>query len=172
MNHRWSLLLLIGLLISACGRDEPDPESSGTQKKAERRMGSGNPPVPVPTSAPASREALFRKTVENLHELPDEELALGVEALLEKRDQHDPDILLTAIYDTVELRPSFIRLPILIELAHRDTGTTGLRTTALSELRACLGEDHGESWPDWALALTEHLSTREGFLPTNASPED
>lgn len=129
-------------------------------------------PRPGSTPAPVRRKTAPDESLEKLHLLPDEELALEVEELLEGPHRNHGDILLTSIYDTVELRPPFIRLPILLELARRDNGNTGLRTTALAELQEFLEEDHGESWTDWALALSEHLATREGFLPTDASPED
>ncbi|MAT31887.1 MAG: hypothetical protein CMP29_08875 [Roseibacillus sp.] len=168
MNRRWSLYVLSALLLSACGKDEPAPEGSGVQQKSGRKQISFSTPDrgDIPTSP--QKEAPPGKHVEELHLLPDETLALAVQDLLEQDDQEHGDILLTSIYDAIEIRPPFIRLPILLELARRDNGATGLRTTALAELREFLEEDHGESWTDWALALSEHLATREGFLPTDA----
>ncbi|HCQ38227.1 MAG TPA: hypothetical protein DIV39_03655 [Verrucomicrobiales bacterium] len=172
MNPRWLLLVLSTLLLSACGRDDPVPDASGTEQKSGRKQIPLVTPGPSGSPTPARREALLENPLEKLHLLPDEKIALQVEVLLESQYPNHGDVLLTSIYDTVELRPSFIRLPILLELARRDNGNTGLRTTVLAELQEFLEEDHGESWTDWALALSEHLATREGFLPTDASPED
>ena len=110
--------------------------------------------------------------IETLHSLPDEKLALEIETLLEGYSEPDRDQLLTSIYEETDLRPSFVRLPILLELARQDTGKIGLRATILAQLRSTLKEDHGHSWPDWALALTEHLANTEGFLPTEGSSYD
>ena len=171
MNRRWSLYVLSALLLSACGKDEPAPEGSEIQQKSGRKQVSFFTPHRGDTATSPRKEAPLEKQVEELHLLPDEKLALAVRDLLEQDDQEHGDSLLTFIYDTIELRPPFIRFPIVLELARRDNGATGLRTTALAELREFLEEDHGESWTDWALALSEHLATREGFLPTDASSE-
>ena len=171
MNQRWSLYVLSALLLSACGNDEPAPEGSEIQQKSDRKQVSFFASHRGHSATSARKEPPLEKHGEELHLLPDEKLALAVRDLLEQDDQEHGDSLLTFIYDTIELRPPFIRLPILLELARRDNGATGLRTTALAELREFLEEDHGESWTDWALALSEHLATREGFLPTDASSE-
>ena len=172
MNGRWSLFVFSALLLAGCEKDEPIPEKSGSLKKSSRKQVSLSISHPAGASTFMAREDLLEKSLEKLHFLPDEQFAGAVQNLLERNNEHDDGSILTSMYDVVELRPSFIRLPILLELARRDTGATGLRATILSELQESLEEDHGESWTDWALALSELLATKEGFLPTDASTED
>ena len=172
MSSRWLLFVLSALLLSGCGKDEPVPEESGIKQKSSRKQVSLSISHPAGTSTSMAKETPLEKSLEKLHFLPDEKFAGAAQDLLERNNEHNDDSILTSMYDVVELRPSFIRLPILLELARRDTGATGLRATILSELQESLEEDHGESWTDWALALSELLATREGFLPTDASTED
>lgn len=122
------------------------------------------------TEQPAADQskAKIATIVDSLYSLPDEEAAYWIDDLLQNhRDLAERDQVMTAVFEETQLRPPMIRLPILLELARQDDGTTGLRTTIVAELRSLLEEDHGQSWPDWALAISEHLAVQEGLLPVS-----
>ncbi len=173
MRSCYALLGFLLLFLSGCGREEPPSATPETEKKATPLHRLNAPPaLPDGSSPPFSGQRQIPSIIEKLHSLPDEQLALEIEDLLENSADPDRDQLLASIYEETDLRPSFVRLPVLLELARHDTGKTGLRATILAQLRSTLKEDHGHSWPDWALALTEHLAKTEGFLPTEGSSYD
>ena len=172
MHARFPLLTSLILLFPGCGKKEQEPATPEAERKAPPVHRPYRASIPSEASSSPTGKQKITSTVEKLHSLPDEQLALAVEALLEADAEANRDSLLSSIYEETDLRPAFIRLPILLELARQDTGQSGLRTTILAELRTTLQEDHGHSWPDWALALAEHLSNLEGFLPTGGSPDD
>ena len=173
MRSCFGLLVFVLLFLSGCGRKEDSSVNPETEKKATppQRL-NASPSLPDGSSTPFSDQRQMPSIIEKLHSLPDEKLALEIENLLEDSSGPDRDQLLTSIYEETDLRPSFVRLPVLLELARQDTGKIGLRATILAQLRSTLKEDHGHSWPDWALALTEHLANTEGFLPTEGSSYD
>ena len=172
MHSRFTLLVSLLLFLSGCGRKEQTSATPETEKKSDP-LNRLNPAAALPdnSSSPSGQEQI-PSIIEKLHSLPDEQLALEIENLLENYAEPDRDQLLASIYEETDLRPSFVRLPVLLELARQDTGKTGLRATILAQMRSTLKEDYGHSWPDWALALTEHLANTEGFLPTEGSSYD
>lgn len=173
MRSCFALLIFVLLFLSGCERNEERSVNPETEKKATpTRRPNASPSLPDGSSKQFSGQRQIPSIIETLHSLPDEKLALEIETLLEDYSEPDRDQLLTSIYEETDLRPSFVRLPILLELARQDTGKIGLRATILAQLRSTLKEDHGHSWPDWALALTEHLANTEGFLPTEGSSYD
>lgn len=170
MIRQFSYAILLASLLASCNRQQAGSEIETSRAQDERRMASRNLMIKARSPATAGpRKSLSSAAAEYIHDLRDDQLALRIETLLEGSEEEGFDDLLSALYDAIELRAACIRLPVLLELARRDTGATGVRATALAELRGYLEEDHGESWSDWALALSEHLPTREGFLPVDAN---
>jgi hypothetical protein len=99
-----------------------------------------------------------------IYEISDAELPLVMEAIDAQEDPQAKAALLVTVYEDTRLRPPLIRLPLLLEIARESAAPSGLRDTIMAELGAVLHADHGSSWPDWALAMEEHLARTEGLL--------
>jgi hypothetical protein len=158
-------LLLLGFLLSSCERAE-EVEAGQLPGKTERTeqmtMGGDQPRElkKLVRAEPGTKEHEDLVTV--IYELPADELLDLVELIGEEEPARRTE-LLALVYEETRLRPEFVRLPLILELARAEDCQPGLRTTILAELGSALNTDHGKSWGDWNLALEEHLES-EGLI--------
>ena len=99
-----------------------------------------------------------------VYALPDEDIGDLMDAIADEVDAKRRTELLAVVYEETVLRPDFVRLPLILEVARSADCDPGLRRTVLAELGAMLQTDHGWSWGDWTLALEEHLRETAGLI--------
>lgn len=168
MKSRLILLIpALAVLSPSCDRGD----GNATKESKPERVAERRPAVPPaqpwqqdPATEARGAEAEDDSLSNLLYQISDEELGPLLESIGSEPDPTSKQTLLTTFYDETVLRPAFVRLPLLLELALQPEIEPSLRTTIMAELGTTLSTDHGASWADWALAIDEHLAANEGFL--------
>jgi hypothetical protein len=163
------LLLLLPLLLPgfSCNRDDGDAikrsKSERVVAKGDSRPADARAPQSGRSTEPAA-PASARELAEAIYQCRDRELLLLFESIRFEAESDEKGKLYATMYEETLIRPEFIRLPLILEMARQPELDPTLKSTIMAELGTKLSTNHGNSWGDWALALDEHLAATEGFL--------
>lgn len=168
MTDRWFLLIPVLAALSACDRlDDNAVKVAKSDRMAVKRpaVAHGQSSQEAPAEEEGGGSGPGDESLSNqLYQVSDEQLGPLLESIRSEPDPESKQELLTTFYEETALRPAFVRLPLLLELALQPEIEPSLRATIMAELGTTLATDHAASWADWALAIDEHLAANEGLL--------
>lgn len=162
-----SVITLIAVTFIQYNPDSEEPKVAPTVSTFERSI-AGKARIETSDRQSIVAASKVRKELnfltEQIYALRDNQLVPHLSTILFSVDADEANEILPMVYEETQLRPDYIRQPLMLELARHPHVKEDLRNTILSELGALLETDHGSSWADWSLALHEHLAEHSGFI--------